>query len=97
MKTLYVISYDVVSDRTRRKLSKLLEGYGKRVQYSVFECVLNKSAFSRLYHELLLLDINADTDSIYFYSICSNCEKKKVTIGRKQEHIETKDDAIIIL
>lgn len=97
MKTLYVISYDVVSDRKRRKLSKLLEGYGKRVQYSVFECVLNKTSFSRLYHELLLLDINADTDSIYFYSICSNCEKKKVTIGRKQEHIETKDDAIIIL
>ena len=62
-----------------------------------FECVLNKSAFSRLYHELLLFDIDADTDSIYFYSICSNCEKKKVTIGRKQEHLETKDDAIIIL
>lgn len=29
MKTFYVISYDVVNDRKREKISKILEGYEK--------------------------------------------------------------------
>ena len=42
---VYVVSYDIISDRTRRKLSKILEGYGVRIQYSVFECRLNEKRF----------------------------------------------------
>ena len=45
----YVISYDIESDRTRRKLAKLLEGYGVRIQYSVFECNLTDKRFQKLY------------------------------------------------
>nr|WP_243237939.1 CRISPR-associated endonuclease Cas2 [Roseburia zhanii] len=97
MKTFYVISYDVVNDRKRRKISKILEGYGKRVQYSVFESILARSDFTKMYHELLAVDIDAETDSIYFYSICSNCEKKKVVIGRKREYLEINDAAVIVL
>ena len=47
--------------------------------------------------ELLAVDIDAETDSIYFYSICSNCEKKKVVIGRKREYLEINDAAVIVL
>lgn len=97
MKTLYVISYDVVSNRKRNKIAKILEGYGTRVQYSVFESILSQSDFANLYNLLMKVEIDAATDSIYFYSICSNCEKKIITIGRKQVHLETKDDAIIVL
>ena len=32
----YVIAYDIPNDRRRQKIADLLEGYGKRVQYSVF-------------------------------------------------------------
>jgi len=34
--------YDIPSDKRRKKVSDLLEGYGQRVQYSVFECVLTQ-------------------------------------------------------
>ena len=37
----YLVCYDIVSDRRRNKVSKLLEAYGLRVQKSVFECVLD--------------------------------------------------------
>ena len=33
---LYVISYDIPDDKRRKKIADLLEGYGQRVQYSVF-------------------------------------------------------------
>ena len=35
---LWVIAYDSPSNKRRRKLAKLLEGYGVRMQWSVFEC-----------------------------------------------------------
>jgi CRISPR-associated protein Cas2 len=34
----YLICFDIQDDRTRRRLSRLLEKYGLRVQGSVFEC-----------------------------------------------------------
>ena len=36
----YLVCYDVVLDRRRTKVAHILEGYGLRVQKSVFECVL---------------------------------------------------------
>jgi CRISPR-associated protein Cas2 len=37
-----VAIYDVVDDKKRLKMSKLLESYGKRVEKSAFECYLTK-------------------------------------------------------
>ena len=36
--SMYVISYDISENKIRNKVAKILEGYGKRIQYSVFEC-----------------------------------------------------------
>jgi len=33
----YVVAYDITNDKRRKKLSDLLETYGVRVNYSVFE------------------------------------------------------------
>jgi CRISPR-associated protein Cas2 len=35
-----VVSYDISHDRRRARLSRELKNFGTRVQYSVFECVL---------------------------------------------------------
>ena len=78
----YVISYDIESDRTRRKLAKLLEGYGVRIQYSVFECNLTDKRFQKLYKEIFQLTSGKSDGSVRFYSICKNCEDKIVTIGK---------------
>ncbi|MEO8894115.1 MAG: CRISPR-associated endonuclease Cas2, partial [Coleofasciculaceae cyanobacterium] len=45
---LYVVVYNIPCDKRRKKLSNILEGYGRRVQYSVFECVLTASKFDEL-------------------------------------------------
>jgi hypothetical protein len=45
---LWVIAYDSPSNKRRRKLAKLLEGYGERLQWSVFECRLQPHQLRRL-------------------------------------------------
>lgn len=41
LEQLWVVAYDSPNNKRRRKLAKLLEGYGERLQWSVFECRLH--------------------------------------------------------
>ena len=43
-----IIAYDVKEDLRREKFANLLKRVGMRVQYSVFECDLNKSELREL-------------------------------------------------
>ncbi|MFV9507854.1 MAG: CRISPR-associated endonuclease Cas2 [Oscillochloridaceae bacterium umkhey_bin13] len=63
-----IISYDIVNDRRRTKVMHLLKGYGTRVQYSVFECLLNPLELAQLGAKVKLL-IDQDTDSVRFYRL----------------------------
>jgi CRISPR-associated protein Cas2 len=47
-----VIAYDISEDSRRSRLVRLLEGYGERVQYSVFECDLGERHYARLLKEV---------------------------------------------
>ncbi len=62
----YVITYDIPDDRRRKKIADLLEGYGKRVQYSVFECYLSLAKLKELQAKLLRF-FKSDEDNIRFY------------------------------
>ena len=93
----YVISYDIESDRTRRKLAKLLEGYGVRIQYSVFECNLTDKRFQKLYKEIFQLTSGKSDGSVRFYSICKNCEDKIVTIGKPFNELKMLQSEVIII
>jgi len=39
---LIVVAYDIIDDKRRNRVAKTMEDYGTRVQYSVFECVLEE-------------------------------------------------------
>src|SRR5947209_18619181 len=78
--TCYVIAYDIPDDKRRTKVHKILLGYGKWTQYSLFECFLTRK-------ELLLLQsklkehLVAVQDSVRFYPLCANCVSKVETVG----------------
>ena len=40
--TCYVIAYDISDNRRRTKVHKILVGFGKWTQYSLFECFLTR-------------------------------------------------------
>jgi len=77
----FVISYDIQNDRRRTKLHKALKNYGAWIQYSVFECDLNKVEYLRLRHQLDKL-VQADSeDSLRVYQLCEDCKRKIERIG----------------
>lgn len=68
---LYIVTYDISSNRRRQKVSDILEGYGRRVQYSVFEVVLVKAKYDELKRRLRHY-FNPDEDSLRFYPVSSH-------------------------
>lgn len=72
---LYVITYDIACNRRRQKVSDLLEGYGRRVQESVFECVLSRIKYREL-QQKLKRHINDTEDSVRFYPLSSHTRNK---------------------
>lgn len=41
MRRRYLVAYDICEPKRLRKICKTMEGYGERLQYSVFVCDLN--------------------------------------------------------
>jgi len=80
---LIVVSYDVVDDKRRTKLAKKLCDFGKRVQYSVFECDLSKKQLNEMI-QMGLKQINQEEDSLRIYKICSNCAAEIDSYGIKK-------------
>jgi CRISPR-associated protein Cas2 len=76
----YVITYDIPSDQRRKKVSDLLEGYGRRVQYSVFECVLTSTKYEEL-QQRLQKRINLKEDSVRFYPLSGHTLRQVETWG----------------
>lgn len=77
----YIISYDIVDDKTRLKLFKILKDYGTHVQFSVFEATLNKKQYNKMLYEINQIKINKSTDSIIIYSLNKLTMKNKLIIG----------------
>src|SRR5437667_12513272 len=78
--TCYVIAYDISDDRRRTKVHKVLSGFGKWTQYSLFECFLNRKQLVQL-RSKLSEHLVARQDSVRFYPLCANCVSKVETVG----------------
>lgn len=72
---LILVSYDIPDDRRRTKLAHALKDFGKRVQWSVFECELTAEQVDRL-RERVLRRIDEAEDSVRFYPLCSGCRER---------------------
>jgi CRISPR-associated protein Cas2 len=75
-----VVSYDIPDDKRRTKVAKALEGYGTRVQYSVFEVNLDARHVTRMRAELGKL-ASPKADSIRFYTLCQACYNQISVLG----------------
>ena len=64
----YLVSYDISHPKRLRKVARVLEGFGVRLQYSVFECPLDDIRLAKLHAELQPV-INHDEDQILFVSL----------------------------
>ena len=84
---LVVITYDVNTEdaagrKRLRKIAKECVNYGQRVQNSVFECLLD-AAQNRLLQAKLCSIMDKEKDSLRFYYLGNNYEKKIEHFGCK--------------
>ena len=79
---MVLVTYDVETGAKRlRKVAKECQNYGQRVQNSVFECVLTESQFVVLHSKLSTI-IKEETDSIRFYFLGNNWNKRIEMLGK---------------
>lgn len=87
-KVYVVIAYDIPDDKRRTKVAKILEGYGERMQYSLFECKITKVQYLRLRAQLEEV-IEPEEDEVSFYFLCEADVKRIVRLGRRRLLPET--------
>lgn len=74
-KQFWVIAYDITDDLRRSRLVRVLEKFGVRVNYSVFECMLTDIQLCKLREKLDKLILPSE-DSIIYYPLCLACYSK---------------------
>ena len=64
----YLVSYDITNPRRLRRVARTLEGFGTRLQYSVFECSLDNLRLAELKSQLQPI-VNHSEDQVLFVSL----------------------------
>ncbi|GAB4210600.1 MAG: CRISPR-associated endonuclease Cas2 [Coleofasciculaceae cyanobacterium] len=87
----YLIVYDLpdnkAANKRRKRLHDMLTGYGKRTQYSVFECFLTGMRFAQLKVKLEGL-IKPAEDSVRIYVLDAGAVRKTITYGSEKPRQE---------
>ncbi len=84
---MVLITYDVRTEtpdgpRRLRRVAKACQDYGQRVQYSVFECLVDPAQWVQL-KQRLIEEIDTDQDSLRFYYLGANWKNRVEHIGAK--------------
>jgi CRISPR-associated protein Cas2 len=80
-----LVAYDVATEdpdgrRRLRRVAKVCEAHGQRVQRSVFECVVNEAQLELLKHRLLL-EMKLNEDSLRIYRLREPRERYLYAVG----------------
>ena len=83
-----LVSYDVATvevggQRRLRRVAKACQDYGQRVQYSVFECIVDPAQWTAL-RQRLISEIDHESDSLRFYYLGSNWKRRVEHVGAKE-------------
>jgi len=83
-----LVTYDVSTtdpkgSRRLRRVAKACLNFGQRVQYSVFECIVDPAQWTSL-RQRLIDEIDAEADSLRFYFLGSNWRHRVEHIGAKK-------------
>ncbi len=82
---LIIVTYDVSTEtaagrRRLRRVAKVCESMGQRVQKSVFECQVNEMQYEAL-ERALLAEIDTKADNLRFYRITEPVEIRVKQFG----------------
>ena len=83
-----LVSYDVSTmdqggPKRLHRVAKACQDYGQRVQFSVFECIVDPAQWAVL-KQRLIDEIDQEVDSLRFYYLGSNWRRRVEHIGAKK-------------
>jgi len=83
---LILVSYDVSTEtaagrKRLRRVAKVCQSFGQRVQKSVFECQVNLAQYEELERQLLA-EINDEEDNLRLYRLTEPIEKNIKEYGK---------------
>ena len=90
---MYLVSYDIPDTKRRTKLAKTLEDFGDRVQYSVFECILDGNLLNKMVARIHKI-VSEEDDNVRIYTFCASCERVIKVIGQGKV---TKEESVYII
>ncbi len=76
---LRLVAYDIVNRKRLRKIAKICEDFGVRIEYSVFESRLDDCGFSEFIERIKATVSHGDR--VVVYPICRSCEGKILALG----------------
>ena len=84
---LVLVTYDVKTEtpagrKRLRRVAKACENFGQRVQFSVFECLVDPGQWAALRFRLVD-EIDQNQDSLRFYFLGSNWKQRVEHVGAK--------------
>ena len=96
---MVLVTYDVSTETKegRRRLAqvaKTCENRGQRVQKSVFECLVDPAQWEALKAQLTKR-IDPETDSLRFYYLGSNWQKRVEHVGTKAT-LDLRNDPLVV-
>ena len=89
-----VVTYDISSDRRRRRLARRLEGLLVRVQMSVFEGEVDQKRLQKIC-SISGRTINRRTDSVRIYRLCGRCVEALEIVGCGVFVAGSDDDVVV--
>lgn len=75
----WLIIYDIREPKRLRKVAKVMESYGIRVQKSVFEMIANRSVVDKLRQKIR--QIIMEEDFVVYFDICEKDWQKQMKYG----------------
>ena len=86
---IYVVAYDISSRRRWRRVFRTMEGYGERLQLSLFQCRLSAKQHMKMIAKLSDL-INHDQDHVVILDIgpANAVEPRVRSLGKKFDVVE---------
>lgn len=84
---MVLVTYDVNTEteegrRRLRRVAKVCENNGQRVQNSVFECLVDPARWTDM-RQRLLKEVDPNLDSLRFYFLGSNWKRRVEHAGAK--------------
>ncbi len=85
---MVLVSYDVSTQtaegrRRLRRVAKICQNNGQRVQLSVFECLVDPARWV-VFRQKLIDEVSTEKDSLRFYFLGANWKRRVEHIGAKE-------------